>query len=158
MSCQSIIRKKNIWIGTYIFYHRKSAFTILDERDQPRILHSDFTKNNIMKVHTVHAKCIPANQLYPKIEDMVATVTFYDSHGKSIHGYTRCTVDLSLVISFIHKNFMSSLSKSRYLFSGLIEESIGPHFQTQNKNHFPSQFNTQSLPATDMMNSSDPPF
>ena len=85
-----------------------------------------------MKVHTVHAKCIPVNILDPKIEDMVVTVTFYDAHGKAIHGYSRINFDLSLIIAFINKYFMSLSSKSRSLFSGLIEESIGPHFQTQN--------------------------
>ena len=135
------------------FITDKSAFSIVDKRDQPRILHSDFTKNNIiwhLKVHTVHANCIAANCLDPKVEEMVAT-TFYDSHGKSIHGYTRCVVDLSLVISFIHRHFMSTSSKSRYLFSGLIEESIGAHFQTRNKDYFSSQFNTQSLPSRNMV-------
>ena len=136
------------------FITDKSAFSILDERDQPRILHSDFTTNNIirhLKVHTVHAKCIPANRLDPKVEEMVATVKFYNPHGKSIHGYTRCIVDLSLVISFIHRHFMSTSSKSRYLFSGLIEESIGANFQTRKKDYFSSQFNTQSLPSRNLM-------
>ena len=30
------------------FITDKSAFSILDKRNQPRILHSDFTKNNII--------------------------------------------------------------------------------------------------------------
>jgi hypothetical protein len=56
---------------------------------------------------------------------MVVTITLLNDYGTTIPGYTRCLVDMVLVMEYIYKH---NGTAKRFVFSKLEEESVGATF------------------------------
>ena len=83
-----------------------------------------------VKVHLIKFKYNPNNML-PDINYLIAIITCYGSTDLPISGFTRCTIGLKTLISFLHD---AKVMCDRRIFSSINEESIGDKFFHEIKN------------------------
>ena len=127
------------------FLLTKAPFSLLHIIYRDKIISTDICAKNGSKhivIHTLNCKVLIPCLTRPSKEEMVVTITLLNDFGTPIPGYTRCLVDMNLVLDYIYKH---NETAKKFVFSKLEEESFGGTFCSISNIHQHSNLSQNNL-------------